>query len=262
MSVKLKKIATNLSELVNKHTTHQDVYNELKNIFIRNNDYFSMFKPYDLLKLTFYVKSYLDYDDFEKGELIFQNCFIAGLFYVSGTYYEKDCDSCRGNGEYDCPECSGNGDEPCNRCDGYGELENGDSCESCDGNGDIACEECGARGSLKCDDCNGDGWIETTSEFFTIENVISWSDAFRLKCMDAEGQVDLYINPTQYDNLKVQDKLIVLSVDHDNHKDFNDRLSVDNIYCIGITDEFDKHLMLDPEFNIYDFTPADVNIVY
>lgn len=258
MNNKLYKVAKSLSGLVNKHNTHQEVYNQLTNIFKKNSEYFSMFKPYDLLKLTFYVKSYLDYGDFEKGESIFQNSFIVGLFYVSGTYYEDDCSYCKGYGEYTCSSCGGEGEEDCPDCDGYGEDSDGYTCYSCRGGGRVECDNCGRRGELKCDQCDGKGWYETDSEFFTVENVISWSDPFRIKCMDAEGQTDIYINPNQYENLKVQDKLIVLNIDNNGHKDFNKKLSVDNMYCIGISDEFDKHLILDPNFNIYDFTPSDV----
>lgn len=262
MNNKLYKVAKSLSGLVNKHNTHQQVYDQLKDIFKKNSEYFSMFKPYDLLKLTFYVKSYLDYGDFEKGESIFHNSFITGLFYLTGLNYEEDCSYCKGNGEYSCHSCGGEGEEDCPDCDGYGEDSEGDTCYSCGGGGKAECDQCGGRGELKCAQCDGYGWQETDREFFNLENVISWSDAFRLKCMDAQGSIDNYINTNQYYALKDQDKLIVLDINDDGHKDFDNRLSADNIYCVGISDEFDKHLRIDSEFNIFEFIPSDVDDVF
>jgi hypothetical protein len=257
MNLKLKKVAINLSELVTSYKTHQDVYNELRNIFIRNSEYFGNFKGRDLLKLTFYVKSYLDHGDVERGEMIYNNSFISGLFYLQDIKYESECSDCRGNGEVECGECGGSGEVGCEECGGRGEDYEGDSCRYCQGSGDVRCEECDGSGLSECGECHGEGWVETSDDMFTLINVISWSEPFNIKCMDAVNSSSVQITFNDVEVLKDKDLIIVLT-EEDGHYDFDEKVSIDNYHCIGTTDNY-MEVSHDYNFKLYEFDTDDVS---
>ncbi len=257
MSTKLKKVAINLSDLIEDHKTHQEVYDRLRNIFIRNSDYFGNFKGRDLLKLTFYIKSYLDHGDIERGEITYNNTFISGLFYLQDTKYENECHDCRGNGEVQCGECGGSGEVDCNECGGRGEDYDGDSCRDCQGQGEVRCEDCGGRGDVECGECLGDGWIVTSDDMFTLMNIISWSEPFNIKCMDAVNNSNIEITFNDVEVLKDKDLAIILSED-DGHYDFNEKVSVNSYHCIGTTDNY-MELSVGYNFRLYEFDTEDVD---
>jgi hypothetical protein len=257
MNLKLKKIAINLSELVTSYKTHQDIYNELRNIFIRNSDYFSNFKGMDLLKLTFYVKSYLEHGNVERGEMVYNNTFISGLFYLHNTKYESECEDCSGDGRVECGECYSNGVIECEGCYGSGEDYDGNSCSYCQGGGEIRCEDCDGKGYVECGECYGDGWIETSDDMFTLINIISWSEPFNIKCMDAVNNSDVEITFNDVEALKDKDLIIVLK-EEDGHYDFDGKVSIDTYHCIGTTDNY---MGLSPsyDFKLYEFHTDDVS---
>lgn len=168
MDEKLKKIALKLSKKYD-YGTVEDVYKKFMRDVGNQKDYFSMYTPENLIKITFYIFSLMRTKGFELGDSMIKNCFVGNFFEFGKDDFAQDtceqcngngqveCESCGGSGEYSCSKCNGDGEIECDTCEGDGEDSDGDACETCRGSGEIDCDDCEGSGSETCDECRGNG---------------------------------------------------------------------------------------------------------
>jgi len=62
----------------------------------------------------------------------------------SGSTYQAECRTCRGQGQINCRTCNGSGTITCNTCGGKGRVP----CPKCDGKGYTTCEVCDGSGEI------------------------------------------------------------------------------------------------------------------
>jgi len=258
MNEKLKKLSVNLSELISKSETPQEVYDGLVPVMQKQSDYFKYLGPDNIVKLTLYVYSFKTTGKFNVGDTMISSLGFANVFTTEGTEYVKTCDSCDGEGELDCEfcdrgeitceTCDGTAEVTCEECDGDGrEMGDGEweDCEACDGTGNGKCEECDGDGYLNCDnchdgknecwECNGNGDVETTELKYDAYFVATWN-------RDINGDFSLNEN-TQYPALsefefdRLRDEYIVLTYEDDNHAEFQNWVKINEVYCTFYSDE-------------------------
>jgi hypothetical protein len=258
MNEKLKKLAVNLSELISKSETPQEVYNELIPVMQKQSDYFKYLGPDNIVKLTLYIYSFKTTGKFNVGDTMISSLGFANLITTEGTEYVKECESCDGGGELDCEycdrgeitcdTCDGTGEVTCEECDGDGrQMGDGEweDCEACDGTGNGKCEECDGNGSLNCDncdngknegwDCSGEGEVETNQLKYDAYLVVTWNrDINRDFSLNENSK---YPALSEYEFDRLRDEYIVLTYEDDGHAEFQDWVKINEVYCTFYSDE-------------------------
>lgn len=258
MNEKLKKLAVNLSELISKSETPQEVYNGLIPLMQKQSDYFKYLGPDNVVKLTLYIYSFKTTGKFNQGDIMISSLGFANLITTEGTEYVKECESCDGGGELDCEycdrgeiqcdTCEGTGETMCPECDGDGrEMGDGEweDCESCNGSGNISCEECSGEGVLQCDNCNdgknecwdcsGEGEVETNQLKYDAYLVVTWNrDINRDFSLNENSK---YPALSEYEFDRLRDEYIILTYEDDGHAEFQDWVKINEVYCTFYSDE-------------------------
>jgi hypothetical protein len=258
MNEKLKKLAVNLSELISKSETPQEVYNELIPVMQKQSDYFKYLGPDNIVKLTLYIYSFKTTGKFNVGDTMISSLGFANLITTEGTEYVKECDSCSGEGELDCEACDrgeitcetcdGTGEVTCEECDGDGrQMGDGEweDCEACDGTGNGKCEECDGNGSLNCDncdngknecwECSGNGEVETNELKYDAYFVVTWNRAINGDFSLNENSKYPALSEFEFDRLR--DEYIVLTYEDDGHAEFQNWVKINEVYCTFYSDE-------------------------
>lgn len=258
MSEKLKKLAVNLSELISKSETPQEVYNGLIPVMQKQSDYFKYLGPDNIVKLTLYIYSFKTTGKFNVGDTMISSLGFANLITTEGTEYVKECDSCSGEGELDCEycdrgeitceTCDGTGEVTCEECDGDGrQMGDGEweDCEACDGTGNGKCEECDGNGSLNCDncdngknecwECSGNGEVETNELKYDAYFVVTWNRAINGDFSLNENSKYPALSEFEFDRLR--DEYIVLIYEDDGHAEFKNWVKINEVYCTFYSDE-------------------------
>lgn len=259
MNEKLKKLAVNLSELISKSETPQEVYNELILVMQKQSDYFKYLGPDNIVKLTLYIYSFKTTGKFNVGDTMISSLGFANLITTEGTEYVKECEECSGNGEIDCAlcdrgeieceECSGGGEISCPECDGDGSTVNGngelEDCEECDGTGNISCPDCSGDGSYSCDSCNsgkeecyncsGNGETETNELKYDAYFVVTWNRAINGDFSLNENSKYPALSEFEFDRLR--DEYIVLIYEDNGHAEFKNWVKINEVYCTFYSDE-------------------------
>jgi hypothetical protein len=251
MNNKLKKLAVNLSELISKSDTPQQVYDGLIPVMQKQSDYFKYLGPDNIVKLTLYLYSFKTTGKFNVGETMIWSLGFANLITTEGNEYVEVCDDCGGEGETDCPlcyrgeiectTCNGSKEISCPECDG--ELED---CEECDGRGEISCPECGGDGTNSCNSCNngnewcwncsGSGEIETDEVKYDTYFVATWNRDINRDFSLNENSKYPALSDNEFDRLR--DEYIVLTYEDDGHAEFQGWVRTNNeIYCTFYSDE-------------------------
>jgi hypothetical protein len=258
MNEKLKKLAVNLSELISKSETPQEVYNGLIPLMQKQSDYFKYLGPDNVVKLTLYIYSFKTTGKFNEGDTMISSLGFANLITTEGIDYVKECESCDGGGELDCEYCD-RGEIQCDTCEGTGEImcpecdgdgrEMGDGewedCEACNGSGNISCEECSGEGVLQCDNCNdgknecwdcsGEGEVETNQLKYDAYLVVTWNrDINRDFSLNENSK---YPALSEYEFDRLRDEYIVLTYEDDGHAEFQDWVKINEVYCTFYSDE-------------------------
>jgi hypothetical protein len=271
MSNKLKKLASNISELIPESNTPQQVYDGLNNTLISQKDYFQYLGPHNIVKLIFYIYSFKTTGKFDVGDYMITSLGFANLFTSEGNTYEKECEVCYGDGDIDCEECDGKGEFQCEECEGDGEIVctncdgdgrqiiNGEweDCEECYGRGKVTCPNCGgdgandctscSKGREKCWKCSGIGEVETNEIRYDAYFVVTWNRSIN-------GDLSLNENTkypalSEYEFDRLRDEFIILTFNDDGHAEFQDWVIINEMYCTFYSDEpklkFTKKMRVD-----------------
>jgi hypothetical protein len=258
MNEKLKKLAVNLSELISKSETPQEVYNGLIPLMQKQYDYFKYLGPDNVVKLTLYIYSFKTTGKFNEADTMISSLGFANLITTEGTEYVKECESCDGGGELDCEycdrgeiqcgECEGTGEVNCPECDGDGrQMGDGEweDCEACNGSGNMSCEDCSGDGYLQCDNCNngknecwdcsGHGEVETNQLKYDAYLVVTWNRDINRDFSTNENSKYPALSEYEFDRLR--DEYIVLTYEDDGHAEFQDWVKTNEVYCTFYSDE-------------------------
>ncbi len=198
MNKKIKKIALKLASSIRSND-----FDELSRIIIKyrndNKEYFSQFKPNEIVKMILYVYSVKKFGNINAGDELIEKSYVGAYFSVdlenmhiddcetcNGSGYLR-CDTCDSNGHVDCDECGANGKIECEECDGFGEIDdetcdncNGKgelNCNNCNGDGTVQCDECSGNGDVTCDECGGSGEQDSDENNFMIYSFITWDSS-------------------------------------------------------------------------------------
>ncbi len=105
---RIEKLSKNLSGLIDKQDSVlqvDQVYYNLVDIRKKYNDYFMKMSFQDFIKLTFYIWSYINTNNFKLGQKYLNNIFFVGFFLPEANKYDRECDECGGDGRADCSYC-------------------------------------------------------------------------------------------------------------------------------------------------------------
>lgn len=203
---RLKKLASKMVDLfpMNEFKDPQEVYDVFSNIYLSQKDYFSLFKPEDILKLIFYIYSLKNTNDFKVADNLINNLGFCNLLLITTEPYESACDACNGDGGFECDTCYGTG-----------ELDDDEDCPNC------------VQGSNMCQDCDGIGSVETDEVFYKLYQIVTWNTDIKNLC---EMNEDSHTPAFSYDYfLKNHKEYIVLIIRDDNDR-FINGLSPDDMY--------------------------------
>ena len=203
---RLKKLSSKMVDLfpMNEFRDPQEVYDVFSNIYLSQKDYFSLFKPEDILKLIFYIYSLKNTNDFKVADNLINNLGFCNLLLITTEPYESTCDACNGDGDFECDTCYGTG-----------ELDDGEDCPNC------------VQGSNMCHDCDGVGSVETNEVFYKLYQIVTWNTDIKNLC---EMNEDSHTPAFSYDYfLKNHKEYIILIIRDDNDR-FINGLSPDDMY--------------------------------
>jgi len=203
---RLKKLANKMVDLfpTNKFTDPQETYDVFSNVYMSQRDYFSLFKPEDILKLIFYIYSLKNTKDFKVADNLINNLGFCNLLLITTEPYEAICGACNGDGDFDCDTCYGTG-------------------ESYDG-GD--CPKC-VQGRVTCQDCDGIGEVESDEVIYKLYQIVTWNTDIKNLCEMNEDSVTPAFSYDYF--LKNHKEYIVLIIRDDNDRFIKD-LSPDDMY--------------------------------
>lgn len=248
MNEKIKKLAANLSELIPKSDTPQEVYDFLIPVMQKQSDYFNYLGPDNIVKLIIYIYSYNQGKGFNLGDKMINSLGFANLFTTEGKKFNTTCSSCDGSGEVSCRDCrggyvscekcDGSGVIPCEECDGEGCEEcDGDymTCPECDGDGEFKCTSCNGSGEEECHDCDGEGEVSSDELVYDFSLIATWNQQIKDSC-------ELNMNTdkpamSEYDFDRLRDEYIVLYYTDDLHEEFRSEVEINEIYCTFYSDE-------------------------
>ena len=250
---RIEKLSKNLSGLIDKQDSVlqvDQVYYNLVDIRKKYNDYFMKMSFQDFIKLTFYIWSYINTNNFKLGQKYLNNIFFVGFFLPDAQKYDRECDECGGDGRTDCSYCR-YGEVNCDECEGTGNIEcpvcNGenDDCEECDGTGEIKCEECGGGGEVSCNECGGSGRedcntcdgggiIETDENLYRVETFISWNPELK-SISELKYEDNSPIGDEEFSRLTSKNSFLISQDDSDG--ELRDFVSTEDQYVYYYSDE-------------------------
>ena len=229
---RLKKLAGKMVDLflMNEFRDPQEAYDVFSNIYLSQKDYFSLFKPEDILKLIFYIYSLKNTKDFKVADNLINNLGFCNLLLITTEPYDAICGACNGDGDFDCETCYGTGEATCPECEGERSFEVGDNewedCNECGGTGEVTCQDC-VQGRVTCQDCDGIGEVESDEVIYKLYQIVTWNNDIKNLC---EMNEDSHTPAFSYDYfLKNHKDYIVLIIRDDNDRFIKD-LSPDDMY--------------------------------
>ena len=229
MNEKIKKLAANLSELIPKSDTPQEVYDLLIPVMQKQSDYFNYLGPDNIVKLIIYIYSYNQGNGFNLGDKMINSLSFANLFATEGKEFNKTCPSCDGYGYIDCDDCY-SGYSECGNCDG-----DDMTCSECGGEGTVECIKCDGDGKEKCRYCDGEGEISSDELVYEFYLIATWNQQIKDSC-------ELNMNTdkpamSEYEFDRLRDEFIMLYYTDDLHEEFKSEVEVNEVYCTFYSDE-------------------------
>ena len=248
MNDKLKRLAIKMVDLFpSEFSSPQDCYNLFQDIYKRQFDYLSYFKPENLIKLVIYIYSYQTTKDFKLADKMLDNLAFASLFTTEGNVYLSECESCDGRAVEQCDWCDGAGETDCDECDGSGEDVEGITCLNCGGDGSLVCDNCSGDGEVNCYDCDGTGDVETNDLEIIVYYICTWDKSFQTSCELREGQLEPAMS--EYEFARLRDNFITLHMFAD-HRELRSGLNINELYCLTYSDEFKMIKSIGDRLNI------------
>jgi len=257
MNDKIKRLSSNLSEIIPDHDTIQDLYFELRNLMVKQKDYFSNISPENMVKVLFYIWSIKKTGNFNVGDKLLNNILFAILITTEGNHHREECPSCDGAGEQYCNYCDGNGNVECDNCDGDGVItcsecdgdgrQMGDgeweNCEECDGAKELTCPDCAGEGKVDCNrcyngyencsECDGQGEIKTDEFEYSNYFIVTWNNFIKDRCELTEGTPESAFSEYEFD--KLRDEYVVL-YQVEEHAELKDFIEINEVYCVSQSD--------------------------
>jgi hypothetical protein len=257
MNDKIKRLSSNLSEIIPDHDTIQDLYFELRNLMVKQKDYFSNISPENMVKVLFYIWSIKKTGNFNLGDKLLNNILFAILITTEGNHHREECPSCDGAGEQYCNYCDGNGNVECDNCDGDGVItcsecdgdgrQMGDgeweNCEECDGAKELTCPDCAGEGKVDCNrcyngyencsECDGHGEIKTDEFEYSNYFIVTWNNFIKDRCELTEGTPESAFSEYEFD--KLRDEYVVL-YQVEEHAELKDFIEINEVYCVSQSD--------------------------
>lgn len=256
MEDKIKRLASNLSEIIPEPKEPQHVWDNLRVLMKEQKSYFEKIPPQNIIKVIFYIWSLKETGNFKLGEKMLNEISFALVFHHEGNYHKEYCQSCGGQGDYDCDECNsgsvtcdqcdGSGVEECSECGGNGSVtEDGETftCPDCAGEGQVECGECSgdgevdcpscSYGKLTCNECDGNGEVDT-NEFEYFEHfIVTWNSFIKNRCEITEEDTDITMSEYEFDRISAQ--FITLGYT-ESHMQFEDWVRENEMYCAYYND--------------------------
>jgi len=279
MDEKIKKLAVKIEGLIDYHS-HQMVFDQLGDVARKQREYFEYLGPDNFIKLSIYIFSLKETNDFKLGEKILDKLMFSKLVTTEGNLHVSQCDECEGSGELNCDYCGGNAKINCQTCEGSGELmcpecdgdgrQMGDGewedCEECEGTGSITCSDCGGdgetdcgdcdRGTIECEYCEGSGEIESVDKVdYQSFFIASWSKNINDACELKVGEPSPAFSEFTFDVLR--DNFIILSID-ESYAPLDIR--VNEMYCTFYSDE--PKLEFGSKMQIETYKNVDLRYLY
>jgi hypothetical protein len=247
MNEKIKKLAVNLSELIPKSDTPQEVYDLLIPVMQKQSDYFNYLGPDNIVKLIIYIYSYNQGNGFNLGDKMINSLSFANLFTTEGKEFKAICSTCNGDGDIvcrdcnsgyaECEECGGSGEVSCDKCvEGCENCYGGDTtCPECDGEEIVKCGYCDGQGKETCRYCDGEGEVSSDELVYDFYLIATWNQQIKDSC-------ELNMNTdkpamSEYDFDRLRDEYIVLYYTDDLHEEFRSEVEVNEVYCTFYSDE-------------------------
>jgi hypothetical protein len=275
MEDKIKRLASNLSEIMPEPKEPQQVWDNLRVLMNEQKSYFEKISPQNIIKVIFYIWSLKETGNFKLGEKMLNEISFALVFHHEGNYHKEYCGSCGGEGDIDCNECSsglvtcencdGSGVEECAECGGNGAVtEDGETftCPDCGGEGKVECGECSGEGEvecgqcsygrLNCNECEGNGEVDT-DEFEYFEHfIVTWNSFIKNRCEITEEDTDVTMSEYEFD--RISDKFITLG-HKESHMQFEDWVIENEMYCAYYNDNprliYDSYMeIFTPDFSL------------
>jgi len=257
MSDKIKRLSSNLSEIIPDHDTIQDLYLELRKLMVKQKDYFSNLSPETIVKVLFYIWSIKKTGNFNLGDKLLNKILFATLITTEGNYHREECETCDGAGEQYCSYCDGSGNIECDNCGGDGVItcsecdgdgrQMGDgeweNCEECDGAKEQTCHDCAGEGKVDCDrcyngyencsECDGQGEIKTDEFEYNNYFIVTWNNFIKDRCELTEGTPESAFSEYEFD--KLRDEYVVL-YQVEEHAELRDFIEINEVYCVSQSD--------------------------
>ncbi len=275
MNDKIKRLSTNLAEIIPDHDNPQDLYMELRKLMVKQKDYFSKISPVTMVKVLFYIWSIKKTGNLNLGDKLLNKILFATLITTEGNRHREECRSCDGAGEQSCDFCDGSVNIECDNCDGEGVItcsecdgdgkQMGDgkweNCEECDGDGALTCSDCGGEGKVDCNrcyggyetcsDCSGEGEIKTDEFEYNIYFIVTWDNFIKDRCELTEATTESAFSEYEFD--KLRDEYIILS-QAEVHAELRDFIEINEVYCVSQSDNPIIDYSEDMHIDSYDYS--------
>jgi len=275
MNDKIKRLSTNLAEIIPAHDNPQDLYMELRKLMVKQKDYFSKISPVTMVKVLFYIWSIKKTGNLNLGDKLLNKILFATLITTEGNRHREECRSCDGAGEQSCDFCDGSVNIECDNCDGEGVItcsecdgdgkQMGDgkweNCEECDGDGALTCSDCGGEGKVDCNrcyggyetcsDCSGEGEIKTDEFEYNIYFIVTWDNFIKDRCELTEATTESAFSEYEFD--KLRDEYIILS-QAEVHAELRDFIEINEVYCVSQSDNPIIDYSEDMHIDSYDYS--------
>lgn len=233
MDEKIKKLSRKVEGLISVSDSAQSVYDQLTYVAKNQRDYFIHLGPDNLIKLSIYIYSLKETNDFKLGEKIINNLSFIELVSSEGNPYFEECPDCGGDGTIRCDSCDGLGLIDCEECEGSGEID-GEACQTCDGDGEVTCGYCGGDGDETCQTCDGNGDLESDDEiFYNVHTIVTWSKKIQESCELRENTGEPAMSESEFDSLR--DQYIILNLSDDEHGPLD--IQIGEMYCVAMESE-------------------------
>ena len=256
MDEKIKKIASNLQDLVSHYDNPGEVYYDIRKIAETQSDYFYYLGPDNIIKLTLYIYSLKKTGDLKLGEKMINNLSFVQLLTTENKSTIKECESCDGSGMESCEKCKGTGSIECPTCEGDGEVScewcddyDGEECDeclgsetmncsNCKGSGEVYCPSCRREGETVCETCGGEGEIESEDEVsYEIYFIATWNKQIQDLCELRTETLEPVMSLTQF--LRLSNDYLQLTR-WDGSAELN--IDKDQMYCLDYSNEPEMHL--------------------
>ncbi len=275
MNDKIKRLSTNLAEIIPDHDNPQDLYMELRKLMVKQKDYFSKISPVTMVKVLFYIWSIKKTGNLNLGDKLLNKILFATLITTEGNRHREECRSCDGAAEQSCDFCDGSGNIECDNCDGEGVItcpecdgdgrQMGDgeweNCEECDGDGALTCPDCNGEGKVDCNrcyggyetcsDCSGEGEIKTDEFEYNIYFIVTWDNFIKDRCELTEATTESAFSEYEFD--KLRDEYIILS-QAEVHAELRDFIEINEVYCVSQSDNPIIDYSEDMHIDSYDYS--------